>query len=185
MGRSRQDAGAKLMGHTMLRKNLVRNVESASIPQFLNESFDDVLGWLHWRVPRLANSILYVCQLAKIPITLIDIEKGEQTAQACVIAWLRYLTSGLPVMSPTVYGFPRATQRSARHVTRETRVIGLCWRRGRTRSAERVEAHLSDFSLCNLLSARCADNGRFNERRSLCRLIRRRHHAIFPTNPIS
>src|SRR5215472_3001626 len=63
MGRSRQDAGAKLMGHTMLRKNLVRNVESASIPQFLNESFDDVLGWLHWRVPRLANSILYVCQL--------------------------------------------------------------------------------------------------------------------------
>ena len=33
-------------------------------------------------------------------------------------------------------------------------------RRGRTRSAERVEAHLSDFSLCNLLSARCADNGR-------------------------
>src|SRR5215471_4054237 len=93
------------------------------------------------------------------------------------------------VISPTVYGFRHATRRSAHHLTRETRrfrsMIGLCWRRGRTQSAERVEAHLSDFSLYNLLSARCADNGRFNERRSLCRLIRRRHHAVFPTNPIS
>src|SRR5215467_1310968 len=47
------------MGHAILRKNLVRDVESASIPQFLDESVDDVSGWLHWRAPRLANSILY------------------------------------------------------------------------------------------------------------------------------
>ena len=52
-------------------------------------------------------------------------------------------------------------------------MIGLPWRKGRIRSAERVEAHLSVSSLRNLLSARCADTGRFNERRSPCRPIRK------------
>ena len=44
-------------------------------------------------------------------------------------------------------------------------------RRGRIRSAERAEAHLVAARLAHLLSARCADSGRFDERRSLCRLI--------------
>jgi hypothetical protein len=39
------------MGHAILRKDLVRNFESASIPQFLNESFDDVFCWLHSPAP--------------------------------------------------------------------------------------------------------------------------------------
>jgi len=39
------------MGHAILRKDLVRNIESASIPQFLNESFDDVFCWLHSLAP--------------------------------------------------------------------------------------------------------------------------------------
>jgi hypothetical protein len=37
----------------------------------------------------------------------------------------------------------------------------------------------------NLLSARCADTGCFDERRSLCRLIRKRRHALFLNVPIS
>src|SRR6266481_3921935 len=64
-------------------------------------------------------------------------------------------------------------------------MIGLPSRKGRIRSAERVEAHLSASSLRHLLSARCADTGRFDERRSLCRLIRMGRHALFPTVPIS
>lgn len=35
------------MGHAVNRKNLVRNVEPASIPKFLNESSDDVFVWLN------------------------------------------------------------------------------------------------------------------------------------------
>jgi len=35
------------MGHAILGKDLVRNVESASIPQFLNESVDDVFCRFH------------------------------------------------------------------------------------------------------------------------------------------
>ena len=61
--------------------------------------------------------------------------------------------------------------------------IGLPSRKGRIRSAERVEAHLSASRLRHLLSARCADNGRFDERRSPCRSITQRHHARFPTAP--
>src|SRR5262245_48057747 len=49
--------------------------------------------------------------------------------------------------------------------------IGLASRKGRNRSAERVEAHLSASSFSHLLSARWADNGRFDERRSPCRPI--------------
>src|SRR5260370_285188 len=64
-------------------------------------------------------------------------------------------------------------------------MIGLPSRKGRVQSAERVEAHLSASSLRHLLSARCADTGRFDERRSLCRLIRMGRHALFPTVPIS
>ena len=43
------------MGHAILGKDLVRNVESASIPQFLNESFDDVFSWLHIAGPLIEN----------------------------------------------------------------------------------------------------------------------------------
>src|SRR6201987_803487 len=39
------------MGHAILRKNLVRDVEPATIPQLLDESLDYVLCWLHSRAP--------------------------------------------------------------------------------------------------------------------------------------
>ena len=71
---------------------------------------------------------------------------------------------------------PRAARQSVRpDLMSETRssMLGLPSRKGRIRSAERVEAHLSASSLRNLLSARCADNGRFDERRSPCRPIHR------------
>ena len=38
-------------------------------------------------------------------------------------------------------------------------------------------------SLANLLSARCADDGRFDERRSLCRLIPQSATRTLPDRP--
>src|SRR6266481_840149 len=61
-GRFGKDARAKLMGHAILRKDLVRKVESASVPQFLNESFDDVFCWLHSRAPYSNFNLSQRCQ---------------------------------------------------------------------------------------------------------------------------
>ena len=47
------------MGHAILRKDLVRNIESASIPQFLNESFDDGFRLLHSQATSTPNPIVY------------------------------------------------------------------------------------------------------------------------------
>ena len=49
MFRLREDARAELMGHTILEKSFVRNVEPATIPQFANESLDDLFGCVHCR----------------------------------------------------------------------------------------------------------------------------------------
>src|SRR2546427_1888363 len=89
--------------------------------------------------------------------------------------------SALRDVRATFSGRPIVTDRA--HWRANT--VELPSRKGRIRSAERVEAHQSASRLRHLLSARCADNGRFDERRSPCRSITQRHHARFPTVPIS
>lgn len=65
MGRLIRHARTKLMGNTILRKNLVSDFEPATIPQLINESCDDLFGWVHGGTFTFEfNRIWQACRLA-------------------------------------------------------------------------------------------------------------------------